>query len=226
MRLIHHIRRPSAAMLVACAALFAAIGGTSYAALMVTGANVVNGSLTGADIAKKSIGGNRLKKNTIGGSRVKESSLGTVPSAAHAASADTALNADNAVKAADADKLDGLDSTAFMQDKPRLFEANHGDISDFGDGAILGTLDAIPAGEYLVTAKFGYDNDGAQQIETCTLHVPGADDTLGIFPAQEDTVVLQEAVSSASDFSATVTCTGDGNDDMIGNLSIIAVRVD
>lgn len=223
MRLIRRIPRPSAAMLVACAALFAAIGGTSYAALMVTGANVVNGSLTGADVAKKSLGGNRLKKDTIGGSRVLESSLGTVPSAAHATSADSALNAD---KAADADKLDGLDSAVFMQSKQRLYEANHGSVADFGDGAILHTLDAIPAGQYLVTAKFGYDNDGPQEIESCTLHVPGSDDTLQIFPQDEETVVLQEAVSSASDFSATVTCTGDGNDDMIGNLSIIAVRVD
>jgi hypothetical protein len=223
MRLIRRIPRPSAAMLVACAALFAAIGGTSYAALMVTGANVVNGSLTGADVAKKSLGGNRLKKNTIGGSRVLESSLGTVPSAAHATSADSALNAD---KAADADKLDGLDSAVFMQSKQRLYEANHGSVADFGDGAILHTLDAIPAGQYLVTAKFGYDNDGPQEIESCTLHVPGSDDTLQIFPQDEETVVLQEAVSSASDFSATVTCTGDGNDDMIGNLSIVAVRVD
>jgi hypothetical protein len=210
-------------MLVAVAALFAALGGTSYAALMVTGANVVNGSLTGADMAKKSIGGNRLKKDTVGGSRVLESSLGTVPTAEHAASADAAHNA---VKAADADKLDGLDSAVFMQSKTRLHEANFGSVPNFGDGAILGTLDAIPAGSYLVSAKFGYDNDGPQQIENCTLHVPGADDTLGIFPEQQETVVLEETVVSASDFSATVTCTGDGDDDMIGNLSIIAVRVD
>jgi hypothetical protein len=223
MRLTRRFPRPSAAMLVAVAALFAALGGTSYAALMVTGANVVNGSLTGADMAKKSIGGNRLKKDTVGGSRVLESSLGTVPTAEHAASADTAQNA---VKAADADKLDGLDSAVFMQTKPRLYEANFGSVPNFGDGAILGTLDAIPAGSYLVSSKFGYDNDGAQQIENCTLHVPGADDTLGIFPEQQETVVLEETVVSASDFSATVTCTGDGDDDMIGNLSIIAVRVD
>jgi hypothetical protein len=223
MRLSRRIPRPSAAMFVACAALFAAIGGTSYAALMVTGANVVNGSLTGADVAKKSLGGNRLKKDTIGGSRVLESSLGTVPSAAHATSADSALHAD---KAADADKLDGLDSAVFMRSKQRLYESDRGSIPNFGDGAILHTLDAIPAGQYLVTAKFGYDNDGPQEIESCTLHVPGSDDTLQIFPLNEETVVLQEAVSSASDFSATVTCTGDGNDDMIGNLSIVAVRVD
>jgi hypothetical protein len=226
MRLIRNIRRPSAAMLVACAALFSAVGGTSYAALKITGADIVNGSLTGVEFKKKSLQGNRLKKNTVDGSRVKESTLGTVPTAAHATSADTALNADNATKAADADKLGGLGSDAYMKTTNRLFESNHGTINDFGDGAILDTLDAIPAGQYLVTAKFGYDNDGAQQVESCTLHVPGTDDVSNIYPAQQDTVVLQESVSSASDFSATVTCTGDGNDDMIGNLSIIAVRVD
>ena len=226
MRLIRRIPRPSAAMLVASAALFAAIGGTSYAALMVTGANVANGTLTGVDMAKKSIPPKKLKPNSIGGTRVKESTLGTVPSAAHATTADTALNADNATKAADADKLDGLDSSVFMLRQPRLYESNQGSIADFGDGAILDTLDAIPAGQYVVTSKFGYDNDGPQQLETCTLHVPGSDDSLQIFPDNEATVVLQETVVSASDFSATVTCTGDGDDDLIGNLSIIAVRVD
>ena len=217
MRLIRNIRRPSAAMLVACAALFSAVGGTSYAALKITGADIVNGSLTGVEFKKKSLQGNRLKKNTVDGSRVKESTLGTVPSAAHATAADAALSAD---------KLGGLGPDAYMKTTNRLFEANHGTIDNFGDGAILGTLDAIPAGQYLVTAKFGYENDGAQELEDCTLHVPGADDTLRIYPLEADTVVLQEAVTSASDFSATVTCTGDGNDDMMGNLSIIAVRVD
>jgi hypothetical protein len=227
MRFTRRLPRPSAAMLVASAALFAALGGTSYAALKITGDNVANGTLTGVDLANKSIGPKKLKPDSIGGTRVKESTLGTVPSAEHATSADSALDADNAVKAADSDKLDGLDSGAFMKHMNRLYEANVSSIPNFGDGAILGTLDAVPAGSYLVSAKFGYDNDGAaQEIEHCTLHVPGADDTLQIFPEQMETVVLQEAVTSSSDFSATVTCTGDGDDDMIGNLSIIAVRVD
>jgi hypothetical protein len=226
MRLIRKIRRPSAAMLVACAALFSAVGGTSYAALKITGADIVNGSLTGVEFKKKSLQGNRLKKNTVDGSRVKESSLGIVPSAAHATSADTALNAGNATKAADADKLGGLDSGAYMKTTSRLFEYNRGSIDNFGDGAILGTLDAIPAGSYFVSAKFGYENDGLAELEDCTLHLPGADDTLHLYPVEAQTVVLEEAVTSASDFSATVTCSGDGNDDMMGNLSITAVRVD
>src|SRR3954469_19568036 len=114
------VPRPSAAMLVATAALFAALGGTSYAALKITGANVANGTLTGVDMANKSIAAKKLKPDSIGGTRVKESSLGAVPNAEYATSAD---------------KLGGLDSNAYMKVEPRLFEANHGSIPDFGDGA-------------------------------------------------------------------------------------------
>ena len=55
-------------------ALFIALGGSSYAALKVTGRNVKNGSLTGKD----------LKRNTLGGSRIKESKLAKVKRAKRA----------------------------------------------------------------------------------------------------------------------------------------------
>jgi hypothetical protein len=83
----------------------------------------------------------------------------------------------------------------------------------------------VPAGSYLVTSKFGYDNDGATETETCTLHVPGADDSLSIAPVNTQTVALQKVVTSPTGFTANVTCTGDG-DDMLGELSIVAVKVD
>jgi hypothetical protein len=205
------IPRPSAAMIVATAALFAGLGGTSYAALKITGANVANGSLTGLDMANKSIPAKKLKPDSIGGTRVKESSLGTVPSADHAA---------------DAAKLGGQDAGAYMQVEQRLFESHGPSIGNFGDGAILGTLDSVPAGTYLVTSKFDYDNDGPTVTETCTLHVPGADDSLDIAPDNTQTVVLQKVVTSATGFSANITCTGEGDDDMLGEMSIIAVKVD
>jgi hypothetical protein len=59
---------------VATLALFIALGGTSYAALTITGRNVKNGSLTSKD----------LKRNTLGGSRIRESRLGKVPRARNA----------------------------------------------------------------------------------------------------------------------------------------------
>ena len=66
--------RPSVATVLSLIALFAALGGTSYAAATISGKQVKNGTLTGADI----------KNNSVGGADVKESKLGQVPSAAKA----------------------------------------------------------------------------------------------------------------------------------------------
>lgn len=80
--------RPSPAMVVACIALFAALGGGAYAALSknsVKSKQVKNGSLLGKD----------LKKNTLTGKQVKESKLGNVPSATSADSATAAGSADS-----------------------------------------------------------------------------------------------------------------------------------
>jgi hypothetical protein len=62
------------ANVMATAAVFIALGGSSYAALRITGEDVRNESLSYRD----------LKKNTLGGSRVKESRLGKVPQARNA----------------------------------------------------------------------------------------------------------------------------------------------
>ena len=224
--LLHRrIPRPSAAIVVAFAALFTALGGTGYAALMITGANVANSSLTGADVKNESLSYKELKKDTLGGSRVNESALGTVPSAQHAATAD---NATNAAKAADADKVGGIDPTTLMIAKPRVFEANVGTIDNFGNNATLGSLVDLAGGQYLVTAKLTYDNDGPFEQETCTLHVPGSDDsaTFQVGLNETETIHLQEVVSTGSIWAASVSCTADPTDDMLGPLSIIAVRVD
>ena len=67
-------RRLSYANVMATLAVFIALGGSSYAALTITGDDVRNGSLTKRD----------LKRNTIDGSRVKESRLGKVRRARNA----------------------------------------------------------------------------------------------------------------------------------------------
>jgi uncharacterized protein YjbI with pentapeptide repeats len=47
-------------------ALFIALGGTSYAALTSTGANVRNSTLTGADVKNESLTGSDIKNLTTG----------------------------------------------------------------------------------------------------------------------------------------------------------------
>jgi hypothetical protein len=62
-------RRLTYANVMATLAVFIALGGSSYAALTVTGRDVRNGSLTFRD----------LRRDSLGGNRIKESRLGTVP---------------------------------------------------------------------------------------------------------------------------------------------------
>lgn len=82
-------RRPSPALIISSLALVVATGGTSYAAVMITGADVRNGSLTGKDIKNKSILDKDIKNGTIASRDVKDGSLkgkdladGVIPDAA------------------------------------------------------------------------------------------------------------------------------------------------
>jgi hypothetical protein len=72
------------ANVVATLALFAALGGTSYAALTITGKNVKNRSITRADV----------RKNTLTGTEINEAKLRRVPSAQNAINANSAKAAD------------------------------------------------------------------------------------------------------------------------------------
>ena len=57
--------RPSPALLVSSAALIVALGGTSYAALQVTSANIKNGTITSADVKNNSLKGKDIKNKSI-----------------------------------------------------------------------------------------------------------------------------------------------------------------
>jgi|tagenome__1003787_1003787.scaffolds.fasta_scaffold20937783_2 hypothetical protein len=57
-------RRPSPALAVASLALFVAMGGTGYAAVAITGHQVVNGSLTGKDVKDESLTGKDVRALT------------------------------------------------------------------------------------------------------------------------------------------------------------------
>ena len=72
---------PSPSMIVALVALFVALGGSAYAAIVITGRNIRNGTVQGADIKNGSLASRDMKKNSIGGVAILESRLGTVPSA-------------------------------------------------------------------------------------------------------------------------------------------------
>jgi len=71
----HWLRRHfTYANVMATLAVFIALGGSSYAALNLTGRDITDGSLTSRD----------LKRNTLGGTRIKEARLGKVRRARNA----------------------------------------------------------------------------------------------------------------------------------------------
>ncbi len=204
------IPRPSAALVVAFAALFTALSGTGYAALKITGAGIVNGSVSHLDVKNKTLGPQDHKPNSLGGGQIKESSLATVP------------------KAADADTVGGQPASAFMLKQPRAFEAAIPANQNFANNAVLGTLADLVPGAYVVTAKLTFENDTATATTTCTLHVPGGNDTTTFIndTVNAETITLQKVVSAGAVFSPSVSCESDGSDDIIGSGNIIAVRVD
>src|SRR4051795_6985695 len=121
--------RPSHGTIVAYTALAVALGGTSYAAVNVTGRQVKDSSLTGRDVRNGSLTGNDIKKRSVPIDRLRGAlPTGPVGPAGPAGAkgepdaskfydkpaADGRFLAKTA-KATDADTLDGLDSTAFAR---------------------------------------------------------------------------------------------------------------
>jgi hypothetical protein len=68
-------RLPSPAMIVALIALFVALSGSATAALMITGANIKNGTVTGYDLKNGSVTGYDLKTDAVTGAKVKNGTL-------------------------------------------------------------------------------------------------------------------------------------------------------
>jgi hypothetical protein len=114
--------RPSPALLIACVALFVALGGTVLAAKKINGHTIRVKSLPGNRLAVGSVPLNRLHAGTISGSllapgsvtgaQIDAGSLGQVPNASHADSADTARHAQSATVAEHADDATTINGRA------------------------------------------------------------------------------------------------------------------
>ncbi len=99
-------RLPSPAMTVALLALFAALGGTSYAALSagsVTTREIRDGTIRNADVKKGTLRAQEIKRDALTGAVIKEESLdagrlGNVRTASRATVAERAGSADGFVR--------------------------------------------------------------------------------------------------------------------------------
>jgi hypothetical protein len=99
-------RLPSPAMIVSLVALFAALGGTSYAALSANSVNsrtIQNGTIRNEDFKDGTLRGAEFKRDSLGGGAIKEEAL-DASKLGFVRTATRATTADNATKAALADR--------------------------------------------------------------------------------------------------------------------------
>jgi hypothetical protein len=153
----------------------------------LTGTDVANGSIAGVDVGSDLTGAN-VADNSLSGADVDESSLGTVPSADHAATADSATNANT---------LDGIDSSGFAAN--RVYERQ---MSTNGSANASGTCpsgDLCYAGGYycdtgdtLLGGGFG-DIDNGTRLVASEPFTPNEQDAWRVIivnNATEDTITV------------------------------------
>lgn len=131
------VRLPSPAMVVALAALFVALGGSATSAVLITSADIKNGTVRGIDVRNSSLTRRDVRNGSLTGGDVRDNSL-----------RGRDVNESTLAKVPNANRLDGLDSARFARVKATgtetldfpaipanscdLFEvqASAGDISD------------------------------------------------------------------------------------------------
>jgi hypothetical protein len=86
--MLNRIRpRLNHATVVAYLALFVALGGSSFAAVKISGKDIQNKSISGKKLQNRTIAKGKVKRNTLTGAEINEPKLGTVPNAGTAANA-------------------------------------------------------------------------------------------------------------------------------------------
>jgi hypothetical protein len=231
-------RRPSASLVVACLALFVALGGVGYAAATIGSAAIVDNSIRSKDVRNNDLRGKDVRTNTLKGADVDESSLAKVPSAANADSAATAANATNAdsatnaSQAANADTVGGIGPDALTIGRSALGGCEPG--VGFADCASV-TLSMPRAGRVLVTAggQWHSDNPAGTSVRgLCRINLDGSAFTS---PTEEGSLSQQtdgnqeQALSGitvvtgalpAGDHTFTVACSDD-----VGDMDFTDVRL-
>lgn len=154
-------RHLSFANVLACLALFVALGGGAYAASQqVNGKYIVKRSIGGNKLKNETITNKQIKKGTLNGSVIDVSSLGTVPSAQTAVTAGSAntansansantantantatkaSSADTATKAGSAETADRATNADHATSADSAGEANHANSSDTATNATHAT---------------------------------------------------------------------------------------
>ena len=160
------IRPPSPALVIACIALFIALGGVSYglATGAINGREIKNNSVTAKDIRNGSLRGNEAKPDGFGGRVIDESTLGTVPFAQGVARAAVVNPAGQVVRergGASALRTDpGRYAVTFAGDvRGCIYSATIGDESTGGPGSGFISVASLPTNPNSVDVRTSAPND-------------------------------------------------------------------
>jgi hypothetical protein len=237
-------RRPSASLVIACLALFVALGGVGYAAATIGSAAIVDNSIRSKDVRNNDLRGKDVRANTLKGADVNESSLGKVPSAAtadsaataaHATNADNATNAtnaSNASNASNADTVGGIGPDALTIGRSTLGSCEPG--AAFTDCSTV-ILSMPRPGRVLLNAGGQWHSDNAAGTSVrgiCRINLDGNPLTgpteEGSLSQQTDSnqeqalsgVTAVTGVLPAGDHTFTVACSDD-----VGDMDFTDVRL-
>jgi len=72
---MNRLGTPSPALVIACIALFVALGGVAYAAATIDSSDIVDGSIRNRDFKDGTLRGQEAKRNGFGGGAIKETTL-------------------------------------------------------------------------------------------------------------------------------------------------------
>jgi hypothetical protein len=210
-------------MMVALLALFVALGGSSYAALKVTGKNVTDGTLSSADLKNNSVTTIDIRDGSL---LEKDFRAGQLPVGAQGPKGDTGAQGPSGLTGARGPS-DAF--TAFFGDKDIPAAA--------GQPFTLAELD-LAAGDYLVFANAGVTDlggGGAYSFGCVLLEAGDSPDnaadtaTVALSDLAVQTVTLTGAFSLAGPSTVTVGCLKSGSTSGSGSrfkdIDIGAVQV-
>ena len=219
-------RRPSAAIIISCLALFMALGGVSYgfAAGSIDSREILNNDVRGKDVRQSTLTGADVKLDSLGGADVDESSLGKVPAAAAA---------DNAAQAGNANTVGGVPAEALT-----IGRSGFDDLCEPGVAAIkcaTVTLGLPRPGRVLVTTGGQWHSDdpaGTSLRGLCRILHNGAQLTV---PTEEGSLSQQtdgnqEQAMSAQTIVTDVLAAGDHEfslscSDDVGDMDFTDTRI-
>jgi hypothetical protein len=149
------MRAPSPSMAVAMTALAISLGGTSYAAVTITGKNVRNSSLTGADIRNNTLTSGDVRNGSL---LARDFKAGELPAGSRGATGAT-----GATGAPGSDGAQGPPGPTAAYSRSRIEFVTLTNIGGLPTEAqSLLALD-VPAGSYAITAKGWFNPSGIGQ---------------------------------------------------------------